>query len=96
QMIWRNGRVTGSNGHAGDAIFKNVIGLIASRRFDYRKLITGRYTLDEAEQAIIDTQKASGGKNLIICATFTGAASFLGLCAIFTMAPPAATLKDIC
>ena len=65
QMIWRNGRVTGSNGHAGDAIFKNVIGLIASRRFDYRKLITGRYTLDEAEQAIIDTQKASGGKNLI-------------------------------
>ena len=71
QMIWKSGRATGSNGHAGDSIFKNVISLIASKRFDYRKLITSRYDLDHAEEAIVAAQKAEGGKHMInVCRDF--------------------------
>lgn len=65
-LMWIGGSVAGSNGHAGDAIFRNTINYLASRRMDYRKMVTGRFSLDQAVAAIRETEKAKGGKNMII------------------------------
>ena len=63
--MWKGGSVAGSNGHAGDSIFRNAINVLASKRIDYRNMITGRFDLDHAIDAIVETKKASGGKIMI-------------------------------
>ena len=65
QLMWKGGSVAGSNGHAGDSIFRNAINVLASKRIDYRNMITGRFDLDHAIDAIVETKKASGGKIMI-------------------------------
>lgn len=66
QLMWKGGLVTGSNGHAGDSIFRNAINVLASRRIDYLNMITGRYDLDHAVDAIIETKRAAGGKIMVV------------------------------
>lgn len=66
QYMWKGGSLAGSNGHAGDAIFRNAINVLASKRIDYRSMVTGRYDLDHAIDAIIETKKATGGKIMVM------------------------------
>ncbi|MGI6779061.1 MAG: scyllo-inosose 3-dehydrogenase [Acetivibrionales bacterium] len=66
ELMWKGGSVAGSNGHAGDAIFRNAINVLASKRLDYRKMITGRFNLDNAVDAIIEAKKADGGKIMVV------------------------------
>lgn len=65
EHMWKGGSLYGSNGHAGDSIFRNAINVLASGRIDYRKMITGRYDLDHAVDAIEETMRARGGKILV-------------------------------
>lgn len=65
EHMWKAGSVIGSNGHAGDAIFRNAINVIASGRIDYRKMITDRFDLDHSIDAIIEAKKATGGKVIV-------------------------------
>jgi len=65
QLMWKGGHASGSNGHAGSAIFRNAINVIASKQVDYTKMITGVYDLDHAVDAILETKKANGGKIMV-------------------------------
>ncbi len=65
EHMWKAGSLYGSNGHAGDSIFRNAINVLASGRIDYRKMITGRFSLDNAVEAIEETMRATGGKILV-------------------------------
>ena len=66
QHMWKGGSVAGSNGHAGDSIFRNAINVLASKRIDYRHMISGRFDLDHAVDAILETKKAKGGKIMVV------------------------------
>jgi 2-desacetyl-2-hydroxyethyl bacteriochlorophyllide A dehydrogenase len=59
-FLRKNAHIVGSLGHAGSDIFPSVLRMMASGRIDMRKIITGRYSLDNAAEAI----KASGDRNL--------------------------------
>jgi len=55
----------GSQGHSGFGIFPNVIRLMASGKIDMRKIITGRYSLNELNKAIERLKKRVDAKILI-------------------------------
>lgn len=65
QLGWLGSFVGGSNGHAGDGIFKRVISLLAAKRIDYREMITARFGLDGAVDGILEMAKQNGGKIMI-------------------------------
>lgn len=66
QLMWKGGLVTGSNGHAGDSIFRNAINVLASKRIDYTNMISASFDLDHAVDAIVEAKKATGGKIMVV------------------------------
>ena len=61
----RRSQFFGSQGHSGDEIFPNVIRLMASGAIDNRKIITARYTLDQAVDAIKRSGSRTDGKIMV-------------------------------
>jgi threonine dehydrogenase-like Zn-dependent dehydrogenase len=61
----RRSQFFGSQGHSGDEIFPNVIRLMASGAVDNRKMITARYTLDQAVEAIKRSGSRTDGKIMV-------------------------------
>lgn len=61
----RRGQVYGAQGHSGHANFPNVIRLVASGRLDLSPIITARYSLDRAVEAIARAVNRSDGKILV-------------------------------
>lgn len=59
----RGAKIVGSSGHCGD--FQRVINLMASKRIDMTRIITNRFSLDNAVEAIKQTAKAVDGKVLV-------------------------------
>jgi len=61
----RRGQIYGSQGHSGHSIFQNVIRLMASGIVDMTKIITARYTLKEAVNAIERAALRRDGKIMV-------------------------------
>ena len=61
----RRGQVFGSQGHSGHAIFPSVIRLMASGLIDMTQIITARYDLDEAVDAIAKSVAREDGKIMV-------------------------------
>ena len=61
----RRAQLFGSQGHSGDEIFPNVIRLMASGAIDNRPMITARYALNEAVEAIKRSGSRTDGKILV-------------------------------
>jgi len=63
----RRGQIFGAQGHSGHGIFPSVINLMASGRIDMTKIITHRFKLEEALEAMkfASEQKSNIGKVLI-------------------------------
>ena len=55
----------GSLGHTGFGTFGNIIRLMANHRIDMRAMITARYPLDQAVEAIQSLHKREGGKVMV-------------------------------
>jgi threonine dehydrogenase-like Zn-dependent dehydrogenase len=58
---WNAASISGSNGQSGQGIYPDVIALMASGRIDMRKMVTGRYPLEEIEEGM----KITAGKVLV-------------------------------
>lgn len=58
---WNAGSIHGSNGQSGQGIYPDVIALMASGRIDMRKMISGRFNLEDIEEGM----KISEGKVLV-------------------------------
>jgi hypothetical protein len=65
QFQVRHAQFFGSQGHSGDDIFPNVIRLMASGALDNRKIITARFALDQAVEAIRQSGSRTDGKILV-------------------------------
>ncbi len=61
----RRGQVFGSQGHSGHAVFPSVIRLMASGLIDMTQIITARYDLDEAVDAIAKSVTREDGKIMV-------------------------------
>ncbi|MBC7255827.1 MAG: zinc-binding dehydrogenase [Chloroflexi bacterium] len=61
----RHSQFFGAQGHSGNGTFPNVIRLVASGKLDLRPIITARYGLEQAVEAIASTTKREGGKVLV-------------------------------
>jgi len=61
----RRGQVFGSQGHSGHAVFPSVIRLMASGLMDMTQIITARYNLDEAVDAIAKSVAREDGKIMV-------------------------------
>jgi threonine dehydrogenase-like Zn-dependent dehydrogenase len=59
-LLRKNAHIVGSLGQAGSDIFPSVLRMMASGRIDVRKIVTGRYSLDNMAEAM----KAAGDRNL--------------------------------
>lgn len=57
KMQWQMLHIDGSVGHAGRGIFPSVIRLLAAKRFDPSPLVTARFGLDQAIEAIQQAEK---------------------------------------
>ncbi|CUH95117.1 hypothetical protein P22_1186 [Propionispora sp. 2/2-37] len=58
---WNAATISGSNGQSGQGIYPDVIALMASGRIDMRKMVTGRYHLEDIEEGM----KITAGKVLV-------------------------------
>lgn len=58
---WNAASISGSNGQSGQGIYPDVIALMASGRIDMRKMVTGRYNLED----IAEGMKITSGKVLV-------------------------------
>lgn len=58
----RRSQIYGSQGHSGHEVFKNVIRLMASGKIDMTRIITRRYSLDEAVDAMNQATKRVDAK----------------------------------
>jgi len=58
---WNAGVISGSNGQSGMGIYPDVIALMASGRIDMRKMVTGRFNLEDIEEGM----KITAGKVLV-------------------------------
>ncbi len=61
----RRAQVYGAQGHSGDENFPNVIRMVASGRLDLSPIITARYQLDKAVDAIIKGTERVDGKVMV-------------------------------
>jgi threonine dehydrogenase-like Zn-dependent dehydrogenase len=61
----RRAQLFGSQGHSGHGNFPNVIRLMASGLIDTRRMVTARYSLDEAVDAIAQSTTREDGKILV-------------------------------
>ena len=62
----RRGQVIGSQGHSGHENFPNVIRMVAAGRLDLSPIITARYSLDDAVDAIAKSVDRTDGKIMVI------------------------------
>lgn len=58
---WNAATISGSNGQSGMGIYPDVIALMAAGRIDMRKMVTGRYNLEDIEEGM----KITAGKVLV-------------------------------
>ena len=61
----RRGQFYGAQGHSGHGNFPNVIRLVASGRLDLSPIITARYDLDSAVEAIAQSGERRDGKIIV-------------------------------
>ena len=61
----RRAQAFGAQGHSGHETFPNVIRLVAAGRLDLSPIITARYDLDEAVDAIARATKREDGKIIV-------------------------------
>ncbi len=61
----RRSQVFGAQGHSGHETFPNVIRLVASGRLDLSPIITARYKLEEAVDAIARATERADGKIIV-------------------------------
>jgi hypothetical protein len=61
----RRSQVFGAQGHSGHAIFPSVIRLMASGLIDMTQIITARYDLDGAVDAIAKSVTREDGKIMV-------------------------------
>jgi threonine dehydrogenase-like Zn-dependent dehydrogenase len=61
----RRSQVFGAQGHSGHETFPNVIRLIAAGRLDLSPIITARYGLEKAVEAIAKSTKRADGKIIV-------------------------------
>ena len=61
----RHTQLFGAQGHSGNATFPNVIRLMASGLIDQTRIVTARYKLDNAVDAIAKSTDRSDGKILV-------------------------------
>ncbi len=61
----RRGQVFGAQGHSGHETFPNVIRMVAAGRLDLSPIITARYGLDQAVEAIARSTKRADGKIMV-------------------------------
>ncbi len=66
-LVTRGNQVMGSRGHAGHGIYPNVIRLLATGRIPAREMITSRYPLARAADAVAHAAKRTEGKILVRC-----------------------------
>ena len=59
------GQVFGAQGHSGYGTFQNVIRLMASGRVDLRPIITSRFPLAQAPEAVVKASKRQDGKVMV-------------------------------
>jgi hypothetical protein len=59
-------QVFGSQGHSGHGTFPNVINLVASGRLDLSPIITSRYDLEDAVDAIAKSTTRQDGKIIVL------------------------------
>jgi len=69
-LLRKNACVVGSLGQAGSDIFPSVIRLMCSGRIDMRKMITGRYKLEDCSKAIADSGKRELGHGKVMVSQF--------------------------
>lgn len=62
----RRSQLYGSQGHSGDANFPSVIRLVASGKLDLSPIITARFDLEHAVDAIAQSRARADGKILVI------------------------------
>lgn len=65
RMQWQRLHIHGSVGHCG-AIFPNVIRLLAAKRFDLSPMVTSRFSLDQAIEAIHTAEKLQDAKVMVL------------------------------
>jgi hypothetical protein len=65
-LLRKNAHIIGSLGQAGSDIFPSVLRLMSSGRIDMRKIITGRFHLDNVAKAIQDTRTMSLGHGKVL------------------------------
>jgi scyllo-inosose 3-dehydrogenase len=61
----RASQVFGAQGHSGYGTFPNVIRLMASGRVDLRPIITSRFPLARAEEAVVRASRRQDGKVMV-------------------------------
>jgi len=61
----RAGQVFGAQGHSGYGTFQHVIRLMASGRVDMRPIITSRFGLDSAPDAVVRASQRRDGKVMV-------------------------------
>jgi len=58
-------KIVGARGHAGNWVFPNIIKLLASGKFDLRKMITAEYPFDKLMDALTASSKRVDSKIMI-------------------------------
>jgi threonine dehydrogenase-like Zn-dependent dehydrogenase len=61
QWQWNAAAIYGSNGQSGQGIYPDVIALMAAGRIDMRKMVTGRFNLEDIQEGM----KITAGKVLV-------------------------------
>ncbi|MCK4682420.1 alcohol dehydrogenase, partial [Candidatus Bipolaricaulota bacterium] len=61
----RRGSLFGAQGHSGHAIFPSVIRMMGAGLIDNSRIITARFPLDQAVEAIGQSVKREDGKIII-------------------------------
>ena len=65
QFQYQGASIRASVGHSGHDIFPSVIRLMAAKRLDMLPIVTARFPLDEALEAIEQTSKRVDGKVMV-------------------------------
>jgi threonine dehydrogenase-like Zn-dependent dehydrogenase len=68
-LVTQANHISGSRGHAGHGIFPSVIRLLAGGRVPFHRMITSRYPLGRAADAVARAAARDEGKVLVECAS---------------------------
>ncbi len=69
-LLRKNAHIVGSLGQAGSDIFPSVLRMMAAGRIDMRKMITGRFALNDTAKAIADSGKRDLGHGKVMVSQF--------------------------